>query len=48
MRFSDSIYKDGKFWLVEIPILDLMTQENTKKRPCFLFRQFEAPPNFIG
>jgi hypothetical protein len=31
MRFSGKIYKDGKFWLVEIPILDLMTQGRTKK-----------------
>ena len=31
MRFSGKIYKDGKFWLTEIPILDLMTQGRTKK-----------------
>jgi len=31
MRFSGTIYKDGKFWLAEIPILDLMTQGRTKK-----------------
>lgn len=31
MRFSGKIYKDGKFWLAEIPILDLMTQGRTKK-----------------
>ena len=31
MRFSGRIYKDGKFWLAEIPILDLMTQGLTKK-----------------
>ena len=31
MRFSGMIYKDGKFWLAEIPILDLMTQGRTKK-----------------
>ncbi len=31
MRFSGKIYKDGKFWLAEIPILDLMTQGQTKK-----------------
>lgn len=31
MRFSGKIYKDDKFWLVEIPILDLMTQGRTKK-----------------
>ncbi len=31
MRFSGTVYKDGKFWLAEIPILDLMTQGRTKK-----------------
>ena len=31
MRFSGKTYKDGKFWLAEIPILDLMTQGRTKK-----------------
>ena len=31
MRFSGKIFKDGKFWLAEIPILDLMTQGKTKK-----------------
>ena len=31
MRFSGTIYKDGKFWIAEMPILDLMTQGRTKK-----------------
>ncbi len=31
MRCSGKILKDGKFWLAEIPILDLMTQGRTKK-----------------
>ena len=31
MRFSGTIYKEGKFYLAEIPILDLMTQGRTKK-----------------
>ncbi|MBU4316800.1 MAG: helix-turn-helix domain-containing protein [Proteobacteria bacterium] len=31
MRFSGKIYKDGKYWLAEIPILDLMTQGRSKK-----------------
>lgn len=30
MRFSGKVYKDGKYWLAEIPILDLMTQGRTK------------------
>lgn len=31
MRFSGKVYKDGKYWLAEIPILDLMTQGRSKK-----------------
>lgn len=31
MRFSGKVYKDGKFWLIEIPILDVMTQGHTRK-----------------
>lgn len=31
MRFHGRVYKDGKFWLVEIPILNAMTQGRTRK-----------------
>ena len=31
MRFSGKVYKDGRFWLAEVPILDAMTQGRTKK-----------------
>ena len=31
MRFQGNVYKDGKFWLAEIPILDTMTQGYTRK-----------------
>ncbi|MBZ0107647.1 MAG: hypothetical protein K8F52_03165 [Candidatus Scalindua rubra] len=31
MRFSGKIYKNGKFWLAEIPILDVMTQGHSRK-----------------
>jgi DNA-binding XRE family transcriptional regulator len=31
MRFSGRLYKDGRFWLAEIPILDAMTQGHTRK-----------------
>jgi hypothetical protein len=31
MRFAGSIYKDGTFWLAEIPVLDAMTQGRTRK-----------------
>ncbi|MGC8641098.1 MAG: hypothetical protein ACP5XB_14630 [Isosphaeraceae bacterium] len=30
MRFAGRVYKDGKFWLAEIPILDAMTQGRTR------------------
>ncbi|MCP4367192.1 MAG: helix-turn-helix domain-containing protein [Deltaproteobacteria bacterium] len=31
MRFPGKVYKDGKFWLAEIPILEAMTQGHTRK-----------------
>lgn len=31
MRFQGKLYKDGRFWLAEIPILDAMTQGHTRK-----------------
>ena len=31
MRFQGRVFKDGKFWLAEIPILDAMTQGFTRK-----------------
>ena len=31
MRFYGKVYKDGKFWLAELPLLDAMTQGHTRK-----------------
>ncbi|MBT7864676.1 MAG: helix-turn-helix transcriptional regulator [Gemmatimonadetes bacterium] len=31
MRFQGRVFKDGKHWLAEIPILDTMTQGYTRK-----------------
>jgi DNA-binding XRE family transcriptional regulator len=31
VRFDGRIWKDGEFWLVEIPLLNAMTQGRTKK-----------------
>jgi predicted RNase H-like HicB family nuclease len=31
MELEGRIWKDGKFWLVEVPILDAMTQGKSKK-----------------
>ncbi len=30
MRFAGRVYKDGKFWLAEVPILDVLTQGLTR------------------
>jgi len=38
MRFQGSIYKDGKFWLAEIPILDTMTQGFTRKEALSMIK----------
>jgi DNA-binding XRE family transcriptional regulator len=31
MRFYGKVYKDGKLWLAELPLLDAMTQGHTRK-----------------
>ena len=31
MRFFGKTYKDGKFWLAELPLFDAMTQGHTRK-----------------
>jgi predicted transcriptional regulator len=31
MRFQGKLYKDGKFWLVEVPVFTAMTQGHTRK-----------------
>jgi predicted RNase H-like HicB family nuclease len=31
MEFEGKVWKDGKFWLIEIPALNVMTQCKTKK-----------------
>ncbi len=31
MEMEGKIWKDGKFWLVEVPALDAMTQGKTRK-----------------
>ena len=34
MLFEVQAEKDGKFWLIEVPALDVMTQGRTKKGAC--------------
>jgi len=31
MRFEGRVFRDGRFWLAEIPLLDAMTQGHTRK-----------------
>src|SRR5580765_2538710 len=31
MRFEGRVFRDGRFWLAEIPVLDAMTQGRTRK-----------------
>lgn len=31
MRLEGRVWRDGKFWLVEVPLLDVMTQGRTRK-----------------
>jgi predicted RNase H-like HicB family nuclease len=31
MRFEGRVFRDGRFWLAEIPLLDAMTQGKTHK-----------------
>ena len=31
MRFQGKLYKDGKFWLAEVPIFAALTQGRTRK-----------------
>ena len=38
MRLQGKVYKDGKFWLAEIPMLDAMTQGYTKKEACVMVK----------
>lgn len=36
--FSGKIWKEGKFWLVEIPALDVLTQGKSKKDALFMIK----------
>lgn len=32
MRFEGKVFRDGRFWLAEIPLLDALTQGRTRKQ----------------
>lgn len=34
MLLEGKVYKDGSYWLIEVPFLDLMTQGKTKTEAC--------------
>jgi hypothetical protein len=38
MRFQGRVYKEGKFWLAEVPILDAMTQGRTQKEALIMVK----------
>ncbi len=38
MKLEGKIWKDGKFWLIEIPFLDLATQGKNKKDAFFMIK----------
>ncbi len=39
MRFYGKVYKDGKFWLAEVPLLDTMTQGHTRKEAFVMVKE---------
>ena len=38
MRVQGRIFKDGKFWLAEVPMLDAMTQGRTEKEALVMVK----------
>ena len=36
MEFEGQVWKDGKFWLIEVPALNVMTQGMTKKEALYM------------
>ncbi len=46
MRFQGKLYKDGKFWLAEVPIFAALTQGRTRKEALAMIADwFEALVN---
>lgn len=49
MRFQGNAYKDGKFWLAEVPIFAAMTQGRTRKEALAMIADwFETKVNRPG
>lgn len=49
MEMEGKIWKDGKFWLVEVPALDAMTQGKTRKEALAMVEDlvFEMTNNYF-
>ena len=50
MRFQGKLYKDGKWWLAEVPIFAAMTQRRTRREALAMiidwFETIIARPEF--
>lgn len=42
MRFQGKVYKDGKFWLAEVPIFEAMTQGRTRQEALAMIADWFA------
>src|SRR5882724_10538204 len=42
MRFQGKLYKDGKFWLAEVPIFAALTQGRTRKEALAMIADWFA------
>jgi hypothetical protein len=42
MRFQGKLYKDGKFWLVKVPVFAAMTQGRTRKEALVMIADWFA------
>ena len=38
MEFEGKVWKDGKFWLIEVPPLNVMTQGRTQKKALYMLK----------
>jgi len=50
MEMEGKIWKDGKFWLIEVPALDAMTQGKTRKEALAMLENlvFEMAESYFG
>lgn len=42
MRFEGRVYRDGKYWLAEVPVLEAMTQGHTRREACEMVEDLVA------